>query len=146
MTKAPAQEQTPSLDDRLRDARAASLRHAWQEAFDGFAAADADTPLNGADLETFAEAAFFTANIDERERALERAVKVYTAEGNRTRAAGVALGVSIDLLFQAGRRSHRRGSSVPPGSSRASPKDMRTGTSRSHAASRQAMAVASTRP
>ncbi len=100
MTKAPARGQAPTLEDRLRDARVASQRHAWQEAFVGFSAADALEPLGGADLEALAEAAFFTANIDDRERALERAVKAHAAESNRTRAAGVALGIAIDLLFQ----------------------------------------------
>jgi class 3 adenylate cyclase len=87
-------------DDRLAQARAASQRHAWQEAFTAFTSADAESPLGGADLESLAEAAFFKANVDARERALERAVKAYTAEGDRSRAAAVALGLSLDLGFQ----------------------------------------------
>jgi class 3 adenylate cyclase len=100
MVKSAARDQAPTLDDRLRDARAASERHAWQAAFDGFVSVDLDRPLGGADLESLAEAAFFTANIDTRERALERAVKAYSAEGNRTSAAGVTLRISVDLLLQ----------------------------------------------
>jgi class 3 adenylate cyclase len=69
-------------------------------AFDAFMAADELEPLHGADLESLAEAAFFTANVDVRERAFERAVKAYAAEGDRTRAAGIASGIAIDLLFQ----------------------------------------------
>jgi class 3 adenylate cyclase len=100
MAKAPARDQAPTREDRLRDARAASQRHAWQQAFEAFTAADELEPLRGADLESLAEAAFFTANIDARERALERAVKAHAAEGDRTRAAGVASGIATDLLFQ----------------------------------------------
>jgi class 3 adenylate cyclase len=88
------------IDDRLAQARSASSRHAWQEAFDAFTAADAANPLDGDDLEKLAEAAFFTANIDARERAHERAVKAHTAVGDRTRAGAVALGLALDLAFQ----------------------------------------------
>lgn len=95
-----ASDTTTSTGDRLAQARQASARHAWQEAFDAFMAADAESPLGGADLESLAEAAFFTANIDARERALERAVKAYTAAGNPVRAGGVALGIALDLQFQ----------------------------------------------
>src|SRR5690348_10073134 len=90
--------------DALAQARAASHRHAWQEAFDAYTTADASSPLGGDDLEAYAEAAFFTANIDLRERTLERAVKAHTDAGDRTRAGAVALGLSIDLGFQ-GRNS-----------------------------------------
>jgi class 3 adenylate cyclase len=89
-----------TAEDLLAKAREASERHEWQAAFDDFSAADAATPLAGADLESVAEAAFFTANIDARERALERAVKTYAAAGDKTRAGAVALGLSLDLAFQ----------------------------------------------
>ena len=96
----PGPDMATQIDQRLVTARAASQRHAWQDAFDAFTATDGDSPLGGADLEALAEAAFFTANIDTRERSLERAVKAHTAEGDRARAGAVALGISIDLLLQ----------------------------------------------
>ena len=97
---AATETETTVPEDLLARARDASQRHAWQDAYDAFLAADASTPLSGRDLESLAEAAFFTANIDERERALERAVKAYAAAGDKTRAGAVALGLSIDLGFQ----------------------------------------------
>ena len=57
-------------------------------------------PLGGRDLEALAEAAFFTAHIDVRERALERAVKAHADAGDRSRAGAVALGLALDLGFQ----------------------------------------------
>ena len=53
----------PVVPERLVAAREALERHAWQEAFDGFTAADAELPLSGPDLEALAEAAFFTADV-----------------------------------------------------------------------------------
>ena len=88
------------VPERLAEARAALERHAWQEAFDGFTAADAETALTGPDLEALAEAAFFTADVDVRERSYERAFKVYNAAGDRIRAAAVALGLAVDVAIQ----------------------------------------------
>jgi class 3 adenylate cyclase len=90
----------PVVPERLAAARDALERHAWQEAFDGFNAADAEAPLSGPDLEALAEAAFFTADVDVRERAYERAFKVHLAAGDQTRAAAVALGLAIDIWIQ----------------------------------------------
>jgi class 3 adenylate cyclase len=89
-----------SIDARLLNARSASAKHAWQEAFDGFTSVDLERQLGGVDLESLAEAAFFSANIDVRERALERAVKAHAAGGDKTRAAAVALEIAIILLLQ----------------------------------------------
>ena len=90
----------PAVPERLAAARVALERHAWQAAFDGFNAADAETPLGGSDLEALAEAAFFTADVDVRERAYERAFKAYLAAGDPIRAAAVALGLAIDIWIQ----------------------------------------------
>jgi class 3 adenylate cyclase len=90
----------PVVPERLVAAREALERHAWQEAFDGFTAADAELPLSGPDLEALAEAAFFTADVDVRERAYERAFKAYLAAGDQIRAAAVALGLAIDIWIQ----------------------------------------------
>ena len=90
----------PSIPERLAEARAALGRHAWQEAFDAFTAVDADAPLAGPDLEALAEAAFFTADVDVRERSFERAFKAYNAAGDPIRAAAVALGLAVDVAIQ----------------------------------------------
>jgi class 3 adenylate cyclase len=90
----------PAVPERLVAARDALGRHAWQEAFDGFHAADAETPLGGPDLEALAEAAFFTADVDVRERAYERAFKAHLTAGDPIRAAAVALGLAIDVWIQ----------------------------------------------
>jgi class 3 adenylate cyclase len=90
----------PAVPERLAAARGALERHAWQEAFDGFNAADAESPLGGPDLEALAEAAFFTADVDVRERAYERAFKAHLAAGDQIRAAAAALGLAIDVWIQ----------------------------------------------
>ena len=90
----------PAIPERLAEARAALEGHLWQEAFDRFTSADAETPLAGPDLEALAEAAFFTADVDERERAMERAFKAYGAAGDPIRAAAVALGLAVDVGIQ----------------------------------------------
>ena len=88
------------VPDRLAAARRSLADHKWQDAFDAFTAADAEQPLEGADLEALSEAAFFTANIDVRERALERAFTSHLAAGDPIRAAAIALGLAVDLAFQ----------------------------------------------
>ncbi|MFL5686322.1 MAG: adenylate/guanylate cyclase domain-containing protein [Chloroflexota bacterium] len=90
----------PAVPERLAAARQAIANHMWQQAFDAFVAADAERPLEGADLESLSDAAFFTANIDVRERALERAFTSHLAAGDPIRAAAIALGLAIDLAFQ----------------------------------------------
>jgi len=99
MTASSADTTAPT-EDLLTKARAASERHAWQEAFDAFTSSDQVAPLGGADLESLAESAFFVADIDARERARERAIKAYTVAGDRTRAGAVALGLALDLSFE----------------------------------------------
>jgi class 3 adenylate cyclase len=89
-----------AVPGRLAAARQAIARHMWQDAFDGFVAADAEIPLEGPDLEALSEAAFFTANIDVRERSLERAFSSHLAAGDPIRAAAIALGLAVDLAFQ----------------------------------------------
>jgi class 3 adenylate cyclase len=96
----PASTGDPAASQRVLAARGALERHAWQEAFDAFTAADAETPLSGDDLEALAEVAFFTADVDVRQRAQERAFKAHAAAGDPIRAAAVALALAIDLGIQ----------------------------------------------
>ncbi len=76
------------LPERGRDAL---RRHAWQDAFDLLSTADREAGLSGADLEALAEAAFFAASTDEMMELRERAFKARLAEGDRVRAAYLAL-------------------------------------------------------
>lgn len=77
--------------DPLEQGRDALGRHAWQEAFDLLSSADRKTGLSAADLEALAEAAFFVAQNDEMMELRERAFKARLAEGDRVRAAYLAL-------------------------------------------------------
>ena len=89
-----------AIDDPLAAGREARGRHAWQEAFDLLSQADRAGSLTGADLEALAETAFFTAHADREVEVKERAFKAHLAEGNRVRAAYLAL----DLGFMNGYR------------------------------------------
>jgi class 3 adenylate cyclase len=87
----PAASVEPLTSDLLREAREAVGRHAWQDAFDLFSKADREGDLSGRDLESLAETAFFTANPALELEAKERSFKAYAADGNRIRAALLAL-------------------------------------------------------
>jgi class 3 adenylate cyclase len=89
----------PMTPDLLRDAREAVDRHAWQEAFDLFSRADREGDLSGRDLESLAEAGFFTAHPDIEVEAKERAFKAYAADGNRVRAAYLAFTLARQYGF-----------------------------------------------
>lgn len=82
------------LDDPVQVAREALDRHAWLEATDAFVAAEAVRPLSGADLEGLAQAAFFAARADLEIEAKERAFKAYEGEGDRDRAAYLAIDIA----------------------------------------------------
>ena len=84
-----------TTDKPLQEARDAFDRHAWQEAFDLLSAADASGGLAPEDLESLAEAAFWTGRTDECIEALERAYAGFTEAGNARGAASVA----INLCF-----------------------------------------------
>jgi class 3 adenylate cyclase len=82
-------------DEPLQEARDAFERHAWQEAFDLLTAADESGELSPEDLESLAEAAFWTGRTDKCIEALERAYACFTEAGNARGAASVA----INLCF-----------------------------------------------
>lgn len=77
--------------DPLESGRDAMRRHAWQEAYDLLSRADRESGLSGGDLEALAEAAFFAAQRDDLVEIKERAFKARLAEGDRVRAAYLAL-------------------------------------------------------
>jgi tetratricopeptide (TPR) repeat protein len=88
---APADSTTTGL---LREARDALGRHAWQDAFGLFSRSDQEATLSAKDLESLAEAAWFTAQPDRAMEALERAFKAHPADGDRIRAAWVAISLA----------------------------------------------------
>jgi class 3 adenylate cyclase len=82
----------------LTAAREALDRHAWREAFDLFREADAGSSLGPGDLETMAEAAWWSGLIEECISARERAHAGYLEAGDRARAGYVAIWLTRDHL------------------------------------------------
>ena len=86
-------------------ARIAFSRHAWREAYERFAEADAVNSLEPAELESYSEAAWWCGQPEAAIRLRERAYTRYIEAGHRRRAANVAL-----LLFDS--NSLRRAETV----------------------------------
>ena len=80
-----------TAEDPIARARSALDGHEWQAAFEAFTAADAMRPLDGAQLEGLARAAFFVARADIEADASERAFRAYEAAGDHRRAAYIAI-------------------------------------------------------
>jgi class 3 adenylate cyclase len=85
----------------LDRARTALAKHAWQEAYEGFSEGAADADLDAEDLARLGEAAWWSAHPAESLAAFERAVAAYEAEGNRRRAAFVALRLAMEYADRA---------------------------------------------
>ncbi len=89
------------VENPLEAGREAADRQAWREAYDLLSAAQAQSaPLGGEDLERLANAAWWTGRLDEALKLRERAHAAYLAEGDKRRAAVVALTLSEDFLVQ----------------------------------------------
>jgi len=82
---------TPTVGDRLPEAREAFLAHQWIRALELFKEAELEERLAAEDLESIAEAAWWAARPDEGIAAYQRAYSAYLQAGKRTRAAFVAL-------------------------------------------------------
>lgn len=80
----------------LERAHRAMDQHAWATAFEDLASLDADGTLAAEDLELLGEAAWWSARPRESLDAFERAYAAYLADGNRRRAAYVALRIAND--------------------------------------------------
>lgn len=78
----------------LERAREALDQHAWQDAYDGFSS-NAEG-LGAEDLERLGEAAWWSAHPDESLDAFGRAYAAYVAEGNKRRAAAVAIRLAME--------------------------------------------------
>ena len=82
----------------LERGREAIRRHAWADAFELLRAADAEQALDPADLEELAEAAWWTAQLDECIASRERAFAAYAESGNARSAASVAMALAKDYF------------------------------------------------
>ena len=78
-------------DDPQDQARDAIARHAWREAFDLLTAADASGGLSPEDLESLAEAAWWTGRMDDCIEARERAYAAHVEAGKSRQAAAAAI-------------------------------------------------------
>lgn len=85
-----------TVDPALQSGRAAIARYAWREAFDLLTVADASTSLDPEDLETLAQAAWWTGRLDACIEARERAYRGYLDQTNLRRAALMALGLELE--------------------------------------------------
>jgi class 3 adenylate cyclase len=79
----------------IHAARAATSRHAWREAYDAYSSADRQD-LTPTDLESFADAAWWTGKLDEAISLRERSYAGFAATGEKLKAARVALTLSWD--------------------------------------------------
>ena len=81
--------------DSLQAGRQAASRHGWRDAYEAYSIAD-EKSLAPLDLESFAEAAWWTGKLDEAISLRERAYTGHIATGDRERAARLALTLSWD--------------------------------------------------
>jgi class 3 adenylate cyclase len=86
------------IKDRVQQGRDAYRRHAWYEAFDSLREADSETPLSPQDLKILAESAWFAGDPNAATEARERAHAGFLEQGDKCRAAEVALELANDHL------------------------------------------------
>ncbi len=84
-----------SETETLERARLALEAHAWQQAYEGFAALD-EQGLSSEDVERLAESAWWSAHPNESIDAFERAYAAFSAEGKRRDAARVGLRLAME--------------------------------------------------
>ncbi|MGH2572172.1 MAG: adenylate/guanylate cyclase domain-containing protein [Actinomycetota bacterium] len=85
-----------TIEDPVAAARQAADRHAWQEAYDLLSILDREGGLDGAGLELLGSIAWWAGHAEESTEARERAFAAYLKEGDRARAAHLALVVARD--------------------------------------------------
>jgi class 3 adenylate cyclase len=86
--------------DLLEAARDAAARPAWREAYAAYSKVESDV-LSSADLESFADAAWWSGKLDDAISLRERAHTAFDAEGDKLGAARVALTLSEDHVGRA---------------------------------------------
>jgi class 3 adenylate cyclase len=79
----------------VNEARSAAARHAWRDAYSAYAGLD-EAELTPADLERFADAAWWRGKLDEAIALRERAYAGFAAAGDGLSAARLALTLSSD--------------------------------------------------
>ena len=79
----------------LDDAREASSRAAWREAYEAYSTLP-QSELDAADLERYGESAWWRGKLEEAIALRERAYAAYTAAGDVQGAARMALTLSWD--------------------------------------------------
>ena len=79
------------IEDRVQQGRDAYRRHAWHDAVASLREADSETALSPEDLALLAEAAWFAGDPDAAIEARERAHAGYLEQGDKCRAAEMAL-------------------------------------------------------
>jgi DNA-binding CsgD family transcriptional regulator len=90
-----------SMDrDDLERGRTYYQERLWADAYNAFACADEVTPLEAADLESFAMSAYLIGSEDNYLSALERAHVALIEAGQSRRAASSAFWIGLCLLFQ----------------------------------------------
>jgi class 3 adenylate cyclase len=82
---------TDVAEGALEAGREAARRHAWHETYEFLTKAGTESPLGPADLEALAEAAWWTARLDDSISARERAFRAHVETSNPRRAAIVAM-------------------------------------------------------
>jgi hypothetical protein len=90
-----AQVLDPSLAER---AQSALDKHAWQEAYDLLAEADAKEGLSPEELELYARAAWWVGKLPVSLEARERAYGAHVKAGNNVMAAAAAIEIGHDNL------------------------------------------------
>ena len=89
-------EVTSQVAERVQAGRAAADRHAWRDAYDSLATADAESDLGPEDLELLAETALWSGHLNASIEASERAFAGYLKRGENARAAYVAIMLALD--------------------------------------------------
>jgi ATP/maltotriose-dependent transcriptional regulator MalT len=84
----------------LGPARAAYAERAWQRAYDAYAAAESEAPLEAEDYDRFAVSAHLLARLPEYFAIRERAYKSLLDRGDRLPAAEAALWIGIQKMVQ----------------------------------------------
>jgi class 3 adenylate cyclase len=88
------------VDDSLEAGRDAARRRAWRNAYDLLLSADESGGLAGEDIESLAEAAWWTGRLDEAIALRERAYAAYVEEEEKARAAMLAVMLTMDHLVR----------------------------------------------
>jgi len=82
--------------DSLDDARAAAARQAWRQSYEVYSGLTAAEDLQPSDLESWAEAAWWSGKLDEAIALRERAYLAFTAANDKLGAARIALTLAWD--------------------------------------------------